>query len=85
MTYIDYMNFSDMPNEQSKFTCLSWRRKVRIANQFWRLADYESFAVNEVALYAFLVKDATSFIGKCSFLALPFMFVTNFGVEQTAL
>lgn len=29
---------------------LSWRGKVRIANQFWRLADYESFAASEVAL-----------------------------------
>ncbi len=27
MTYIDYMNFSDKPNEQSKFTCFVMARK----------------------------------------------------------
>ena len=40
---------------------LSWRGKVRIANQFWRLADYESFAASEVALYAFLVNECNKF------------------------
>ena len=30
-------------------------------NQFWRLADYESFAASEVALYAFLVNECNKF------------------------
>ena len=30
-------------------------------NQFWRLADYESFAASEVALYAFLVNECNNF------------------------
>lgn len=40
---------------------LSWRGKVRIANQFWRLAEYESFAASEVALYAFLINERNKF------------------------
>ena len=30
-------------------------------NQFWRLAEYESFAASEVALYAFLVNECNKF------------------------
>ena len=30
-------------------------------NQFWRLADYESFAASEVALYAFLFNECNKF------------------------
>lgn len=40
---------------------LSWRGKVRNANQFWQLAEYESFAAGEVALYAFLVNECNKF------------------------
>lgn len=51
-------------------------------NQFWRLAAYESFAASEVALYAFLVNECNKFHWKMPFLALPFMFATDFGCRN---
>ena len=61
---------------------LSWRGKVRNANQFWQLAEYESFAAGEVALYAFLVNECNKFHWQMPFFALPFMFAIGFGCQN---
>ena len=45
-------------------------------NQFWRLADYESFAASEVALYAFLVNECNKFHWKMPF-SCPTFHVCN--------
>lgn len=54
-------------------------------NQFWRLAEYESFAASEVALYAFLVNECNKFHWQMPFSCPTFHVCNRLRMSKQAL
>ena len=54
-------------------------------NQFWRLAEYESFAASEVALYAFLVNECNKFHWQMPFSCPTFHVCNRLRISKQTL